>query len=164
MAGPQPLLSALYTLLTDFLSGNLRKQGLQARPRGHTSLDLPWALQGWERHCTAAAPPRPPTHTHPVLAGAVHGGHRAAAEAVAPAEALGPDAAPSPLADAVGGSLHHGCTHHSPLTLSLTLTLTLTLTLIPTLTLNLTLTETLTPTLTRCLHRDGRDERCRRGG
>ena len=32
MAGPQPLLSALYTLLTDFLSGNLRKQGLQARP------------------------------------------------------------------------------------------------------------------------------------
>ena len=31
-AGPQPLLSALYTLLTDFLSGNLRKQGLQARP------------------------------------------------------------------------------------------------------------------------------------
>ena len=56
MAGPQPLLSALYTLLTDFLSGNLRKQGLQARPRGHTSLDLSWALQGWERHCTAAAP------------------------------------------------------------------------------------------------------------
>ena len=31
-AGPQPLLAALYTLLTDFLSGNLRKQGLQARP------------------------------------------------------------------------------------------------------------------------------------
>ena len=64
MAGPQPLLSALYTLLTDFLSGNLRKQGLQARPRGHTSLDLSWALQGWERHCTAAAPPpSPPPHT-----------------------------------------------------------------------------------------------------
>jgi len=29
LAGPQPLLSALYTILADFLSGNLRKQGLQ---------------------------------------------------------------------------------------------------------------------------------------
>ena len=33
LAGPQPLLSALYTLLADFLSGNLRKHGLQASQR-----------------------------------------------------------------------------------------------------------------------------------
>ena len=75
MAGPQPLLSALYTLLTDFLSGNLRKQGLQARPRGHASLGLPWALQGWGRHCTDVALPSLPLPS--VLGGAVHGGHRA---------------------------------------------------------------------------------------
>ena len=65
MAGPQPLLSALYTLLTDFLSGNLRKQGLQARPRGHASLGLPWTLQGWGRHCTDVALPPPPLSLSP---------------------------------------------------------------------------------------------------
>ena len=104
--------------------GNLRKQGCRRGPVLYivseqcilTSVSHSHARRcGWRgalhggRCCTPPYTPRLAS-----LGGAVHGGHRTAAEAAAPAEALRPDPAPPPLAHAVGGPLRHGCTHHSP--------------------------------------------------
>ena len=130
LAGPQPLLAALYTTLADFLSGNLRRAGLQAlactaypcRPAAPAPADalLPHASS---QTCTTPylshTPSSTPTHTHAssshvelctlltyrlTLGGAVHGGSPAAAAAAAPATSLGPHSATAALARHLGGT------------------------------------------------------------